>query len=183
MRCALLDSSVLFPNVLRDALLTIAEGHLYRPHWSDAILDEVERNLVLKRGVAPERFQRMRDLMNRAFLGAEVIDWPSHMTGLELPDADDRHVLAAAIAAGAPVIVTANLRDFPAVVLGRFGISAVHPADFLTDLLREEPATVVRSLERLAARWSDPPSDLPGVLGRLDRAGVGGFADEARRYL
>jgi hypothetical protein len=43
---------------------------------------------------------------------------------LTLPDADDRHVLAAAIRAEADVIVTFNLGDFPAETLKRYGIEA-----------------------------------------------------------
>ena len=50
---------------------------------------------------------------------------------LTLPDADDRHVLAAAIHDGANIIVTVNLRDFPADTLATHGITALHPDTFI----------------------------------------------------
>jgi hypothetical protein len=51
--------------------------------------------------------------MDAALPGAMVEHFEHRIPGLTLPDADDRHVLAAAIEAGADVIVTFNTRDFP----------------------------------------------------------------------
>jgi hypothetical protein len=42
-----------------------------------------------------------------------VSGYEARIPQLSLPDTDDRHVLAAAIEAGATVIVTFNLSDFP----------------------------------------------------------------------
>jgi hypothetical protein len=80
-----LDACVLFPNVLRDTLLTLAEAELFRPLWSEEILDEVRRNVVAKRKVDPARFDRTPALMNSSFDGAMVDNWQSIATGLDLP--------------------------------------------------------------------------------------------------
>ena len=112
MHAVVLDACVLFPNVLRDAMLTLAERELFRPLWSDAILGEVRDNVIAKRNVDPAAFDRTLALMNASFDGALVADWQPLVAGLELPDPDDRHVLAVAIAGGAQTIVTFNLVDF-----------------------------------------------------------------------
>jgi predicted nucleic acid-binding protein len=135
-----LDACVLFPNILRDALLTLAERELFRPLWSDAILDEVRRNVIAKRKVDLAAFDRTLALMNAAFDDAPVADWQPIVAGLDLPDPDDRHVLAAAIAGGAQTIVTFNLVDFPVKRLQPHHIDAVHPDTFLLDQLDLAPA-------------------------------------------
>ena len=65
--------------------------------------------------------------MNAAIPGALIENYEELIEGLKLPDADDRHVLAAAIKAGAETIVTSNLKDFPAGVLATYGIEARVP--------------------------------------------------------
>lgn len=102
----LLDSSVLFPNVLRDTLLTLAEHDLFEPQWSAAILSEVRRNVIAKRGVSAAAIDRTIALMSSSFEYALVEGWEPLVETLRLPDPDDRHVLAAAIAGGAGSIVT-----------------------------------------------------------------------------
>ena len=59
------------------------------------------------------KLQRLGDLMTRAVRDCLVTGYEPMIEGLKLPDPDDRHVLAAAIKAGAQVIVTRNLKDFP----------------------------------------------------------------------
>lgn len=46
-------------------------------------------------------------------------------------DPKDRHVLAAAVACRARIIVTINLKDFPRDILAPFEIEVQHPDDFL----------------------------------------------------
>jgi hypothetical protein len=101
VRPVLLDASVLFPNVLRDTLLTLAEHDLYEPQWSTQILAEVRRNVIAKRPVAPAAIDRTLALMSAAFEYATVDGWQKLVDQFELPDPDDRHVVAAAIAGGA----------------------------------------------------------------------------------
>jgi len=67
---------------------------------------------VLKRGIDPIAIDRTLRLMSTMFDGAEVEGWEGHVQGLDLPDPQDCHVLAAAIVARADAIVTANLADF-----------------------------------------------------------------------
>jgi len=176
-----IDACVLFPNFLRDTVLTLAEQELFRPLWSEAILAEVRRNVLAKRDVDPDAFDRTLALMNNAFDDATVGDWEPLVAGLDLPDPGDRHVLAAAIAGGAQSIATFNLADFPAERLEPHNIEAVHPDAFLLDQLDLAPATVLAALRRQASRFRKPPMDLSGLLARLERCGVPGFAEEIRR--
>jgi hypothetical protein len=109
------DACVLYPAPLRDLLLRMAAKGLVRARWTDQILDECFRNILINRPDLNEAsLQRTRDLMNRAIPDVLVTGFEGLIAGLDLPDADDRHVLAAAISAGAQVIVTVNLDDFPA---------------------------------------------------------------------
>jgi predicted nucleic acid-binding protein len=185
-----LDACVLFPNVLRDTLLTLAERELFRPLWSDVILDEVRRNVLAKRNVDPAAFDRTLALMNAAFDDALVEDWQPIVIGLELPDPDDRHVLAAAIAGGAQTIVTFNLVDFPTKQLQPHHVDAVHPDSFLLDQLDLSPAVVLNALankhrDSATPRWISaayspvshavtyPSSPKKSVASRSDRKLLG----------
>jgi predicted nucleic acid-binding protein len=176
-----LDACVLFPNVLRDSLLTFAEHDLFRPLWSDAILDEVRRNVVTKRNVDPSAFDRTLALMNGSFDGALVENWKPVVAELSLPDPDDRHVLAAAIAGGGQAIITFNLVDFPTDRLTPHHIDAVHPDAFFLDQLDLAPARVLAALTKQAERFRNPVMDLSGLLARLERCGVPDFTEEVRR--
>ena len=120
MFAALLDTSVLWPSLQRDFLLSLAVEGLYRPLWSTAILDELryhEAQKLIGRGhdpaLAAQRAQRLVDRMSTAFNDAVVVNWESLDGTFGLPDVDDEHVVAAALVGGADVIVTSNLKDFP----------------------------------------------------------------------
>jgi len=133
---AILDACVLYPAPLRDFLLTIAEGELYLPKWSDTIHDEWSRNLVKKReDLDPKAVQATIKAMQSAFPDATVSGFEELITGLNLPDEDDRHVLAAAIRCNADVIVTYNLKDFPSKELNKYDIEAQEPDEFVYNLI------------------------------------------------
>jgi hypothetical protein len=91
---ALYDACVLYPNTLRDLLVRVALRGLVRARWSDAILDEVDRNLARDRGIPAEKLRQRRELMNRAVRDCLVTGFEPLIEGLRLPDPDDRHVLA-----------------------------------------------------------------------------------------
>lgn len=176
VRPVLLDSSVLFPNVLRDTLLTLAEHDLYEPQWSTEILAEVRRNVIAKRSIPESAIDRTLALMSATFEYATVEDWEPLVDQLHLPDPNDRHVLAAAIAGGARTIVTANLRHFPVADLRPHRVAPVSPDQFLQDMLSTDADTVLAALSQQAGRYRRPPMDLGSLLTRLDRAGAPEFA-------
>jgi predicted nucleic acid-binding protein len=105
------DAAVLYPAPLRDLLLRVARTGLVRAHWTEQILDECFRNILANRpDLSVALLARTRELMNQAIPDVIVTGYQSLIDGLTLPDPDDRHVLAAAIRAGAQVIVTWNLK-------------------------------------------------------------------------
>ena len=137
---AVYDANVLYLAQLRDLLMRLAVADLVRAHWSDAIHDEWIRNLLDNRDdLTRAQLERTRELMENALPGASVSGYQHREPNLTLPDPDDRHVLAAAVHAGAEWIVTFNLRDFPASVLDAYGIEAVDPDSFIAMLLHRSP--------------------------------------------
>jgi len=115
---AFLDASVLYPALLRNILMRLAIDDLYRAFWSQRIQDEWTQAILRDRPHLPRaQIERTRRLMEHSIDDAMVSGYEPLIETLTLPDADDRHVLAAAIHCGARVIVTANLRDFPNATL------------------------------------------------------------------
>ncbi len=110
--------------------------------------------------------------MNEAIPDCIVTGFESLIEGLVLPDANDRHVLAAAIKANAQVIVTANLSDFPADKLAPFNIEAKHPDDFVLDLIDLAPAKVTIVVSEQAASLRSPPRTVNDVLDTLQEQGL-----------
>jgi predicted nucleic acid-binding protein len=179
---ALLDSCVLVPNALCDSLLRFAEAGFYRPLWSRRILDEVLGAVcAIHPDIDATRIRRRLHAMSAAFADADVIGWEAIAAGLDLPDPDDRHVLAAAIAGGAQSLVTFNLKDFPTEPLSPTGIEARHPDEFLLDQLDLFPSAALEVLINQASDMYKPASDLAGLLNRLERCGVPDFAEAVRR--
>ena len=182
MYAAVLDANVLVPGALCDTLLRLAEDGFYRPLWSQRILLEVRDAVLRIRPELPiERVQHRVDTMARVFEDATVTGWEQVAAGLDLPDPDDRHVLAAAITGGAQAIVTFNLTDFPETALTARGLQARHPDDFLLDQLDLFPSRVLEVLHEQAEALSAPATDLAGVLTMLHRLGVPNFAEAVRR--
>lgn len=180
---AVLDACVLIPSVLADTLLRCAEDEHYRPLWSAQILEEVRRNLPssVDAAAAGRRIAAMR----RYFPDAEV-DGYQALVDRMTNDPKDRHVLAAGVAAGADFIVTANLRDFPVAALEPHSIEAVHPDDFLCDLLDASPRRILEILQQQAdatGRHGHAKFTLDDVLDGLVGCNVTRFAFRARASL
>jgi len=181
MYAALLDACVLVPSALCDTLLRLAEAGFYRPLWSSQILGAVEDAVVrIRPELDPDRVRRRITLMSETFEDANVLGWEGVAAGLDLPDPDDRHVLAAAITGGAQAIVTLNLKDFPASALVD-GIEARHPDEFLLDQLDLLPSRLLEVLTQQAGDLRRPASDLAGVLNHPERCGVPNFVEAVRR--
>jgi hypothetical protein len=80
--------------------------------------------------------------MDHALPDACVSGYERLVPAIELPDPDDRHVVAAAIRAKAQVIVTFNEKDFPAAVLEEIDLATQHPDTFLRHLTDLAPNIV-----------------------------------------
>lgn len=103
---------------------------------------------------------------------ALVTDYESSIESLELPDPDDRHVLAAAIAAGVETIVTSNLRDFPQDILAAFRIEAVHPDAFIVRLFNLDPDEIRDAAREHRASLKNPPKTVAEYLASLEAVGL-----------
>ena len=133
---ALYDACVLYPAPLRDLLLQLALTGLFRARWSATIHDEWTRNVLLDRpDLTAAQLQHTRALMDAAVPDALGAGYEKLIPSLTLPDPDDRHVLAAALRGRCDVIVTYNLKDFPAEILSADDIEAQHPDEFIGHLL------------------------------------------------
>jgi predicted nucleic acid-binding protein len=180
---ALLDASVLYPAPLRDVLLELATTDVYRARWSNAIHDEWI-NALLRNEPHRDRaaLERTRALMDRATRDCLVEDFETLIPFLELPDPDDRHVLAAAIVGRCDVIVTANLKDFPASALHQHGVEAQHPDEFLGNHLSLAPGLFCASIRRVRARLKNPPYDVESYLAILTQQGLVATAAELEQF-
>ena len=169
----LYDANVLYPSTLRDLLIRIAQAGLVQAKWTDEILDEVFRNLAANRpDLDPERLARTRELMNTAVRDCLVTGYEPLVDALDLPDPDDRHVLAAAITARAQVIVTTNLKDFPTAALEPWDMEAKSPDEFVLDQIDLDRMAVHGAIQRIADSWANPPGTIADVLASLERDGL-----------
>jgi hypothetical protein len=155
---ALYDACVLYPAPLRDLLMHLAMTDLFRARWTDRIHDEWMRNVLANRPDLKRRqLERTRRLMDAHVLDCLVTGYEGLVDGLNLPDPDDRHVLAAAIRAGADLIVTFNVRDFPPEALEPLGVEAQHPDVFVTQLLDVDAPSVCAAARRQRQSLKNPP--------------------------
>ena len=175
-KIALLDANVLYPAPLRDLLLQLASAGLYQVRWSADIDDEWKRNLLAARPELSAQIDRTQAVMHQAIPDALVTDYASLIPDLVLPDIDDRHVLAAAITAKADVIVTFNLKDFPAAALARHGIEALHPDAFLKSIADAESTLVVMGAQTCRTRLTRPPMSAPAYVANLHALGLAEIA-------
>lgn len=151
MDAVLLDSGVLLKSYLCDTLLSIAEAGTFRPLWSGHVLAELRRNLV-KAGAKQEAVERRPGQMEAYFPDARVTGYES-LIGAMTNHPEDRHVLAATVAGRADVLVTENLRDFPAEAVRPYDITVASQDGFLLGQLELYPGQVLDALRRQASRY------------------------------
>lgn len=170
---AICDACVLHPAPLRDLLIRLAQAGLVRARWTERILDECFDGVLRQRpDLRPSALERTRQLMRQALPECLVSGYEDGIDCLARPDPDDRHVLAAAIHAGAGVIVTSNLRDFPARALAPHQIEARHPDEFVLERIDAAPGLVQQVLTEQAGALRNPPRSVEELLGTLHAAGL-----------
>jgi hypothetical protein len=166
----LVDACVLHQAPVRDLLIRIANTGIVRARWSERILDECIESIARRRpDISPESLDRTRRLMCDAVPDCIVTGFEHLEAGLEIPDTQDRHVLAAAIRAGAQALVTFNLKHFPDHALARYDIDPKHPDEFVLESIDLSPTLVVQCVHEQANALKNPPQTVQELLDTLRR--------------
>jgi len=180
---AFLDANVLVPITLADTILRCAEGELFRPLWSQRVLDEVQRTLTrLRPDLTPSRIDHRIRSMCLSFPEAMVTGYEVLIDGITLPDPDDRHVLAAASFRRADLVVSNNAKHFPATTLAAHGLEVVTADDFLQDMLDLSYTTLQSVIRQQAADSARPALTEMEILDRLQQIGAAGFVRDYRAH-
>lgn len=179
----LLDANVLYPAPLRDLLLQLALTDIFKAKWTADIhrewIDAVLRNEPHRERAALER---TRGLMDSHVRDCLVTGYEAIIPAIELPDQDDRHVLAAAIIGRCDVIVTQNLKHFPDAALAPYGITVQHPDEFLCNHLNLAQALFCGVVQKVRRRLVKPPYSIEEYLDILTRSGLVATAAELRPF-
>ena len=179
----LYDACVLYPASLRDLLVRLALTDLFQARWTDAIHDEWTRNVLADRpDLSSASLARCRRLMDLHVPDCLITGYEPLIPTLSLPDADDRHVLAAAIHGGAGHIITFNLSDFPASILGQFHVEAIHPDEFVSRLWDEHPDSVLEAVRLQRAGLKNPPKTAADYLSTLEQCRLPEMAGRLRPF-
>ncbi len=180
---AIIDACVLYSAPIRDLIVRLAQASLIQARWTSEIHDEWMLNLLINNAkVSRERLERTRSLMDGAVRDCLVENYADLIDSLILPDPDDRHVLAAAIRAGADVIVTYNLGDLPEDALTTYGIEAQHPDEFLAHLLDVAPGAVTAVAKRQRKSLKNPPKTVDEFLAILEQQGLAATVAALRQF-
>lgn len=173
-RRGVLDASVLYAEPVRGILLWIAALGGFEVLWTERILAEVEKNLLEAQRVSSRQWEQLRAVMNAVFPDAMLDQSAANAIESQMPnDPKDRHVLAAAVAHDAGLLITNNLKHFKRSDLERFGVRALNADQVLCELLSTVPNVVRGALESQAATMSAPRqwtvAELLGCLAGLGR--------------
>jgi predicted nucleic acid-binding protein len=180
---AFLDANVLYPAGLRNLFMRLATQGLFQAKWSNSVHEEWIRNVLLDRPhITRATLERTRQLMDEHVKDSLVQGYEGLAMQVTLPDPDDRHVLAAAIISKAKVLVTFNLRDFPATALEPYGIDLQHPDTFIVRLMDMNMMNVCLAAKKHRESLQNPPKTVEDYLDALARHGLTGTVARLRGY-
>lgn len=175
---AVYDACILYSAFLRDFLVRLAihgrRQGILRAKWTGRIHREWIRAVLRQRPDLRGNLLRTRRLMDQYVRGCRIRGYQRWEQRLTLPDASDRHVLAAALACVADRIVTFNIRDFPPDILSPFGVMAVEPDAFVFQLMDSGIVSAAATEHRNAL--PRPPLSPTDYLDALRRNGLPGTA-------
>jgi len=149
--------------------MRLALTDLFKAHWTDHIHDEWINALMRTQKHSRETLSRARKLMDLHVRDAKVHGYEPLIEGLQLPDPDDRHVLAAAIRSNANAIVTFNLKDFPERSLRQYDIEVIHPDDFILYQIDMAPTVCCRAFHAQRSALKNPPLSVETFLATLQK--------------
>lgn len=164
------DANIMYPAPLRSFLMYLALSGEFRARWSELIHDEWIQNLLKNRpDLKLEQLERIRQLMNRHVPGSVVTGFEGLIEAIELPDKDDRHVVAVAIQTRAEAIITFNLKDFPDSAISQYGVVAIHPDEFISNLIDLNLSVVIEAARQHRSSLKNPPFTSADYLDLLQR--------------
>lgn len=169
---AVLDANVLYPALLRDVLLSLAHADLYSAKWSAHIRDEWTRALLREKPEKAAQIEAAAQAMEEAIPDCLVTGYEHLIEGLNLPDPDDRHVLAAAIAGHADAIITWNGKDFPNEILDSFGIELQTPDEFVLNQIMLRGHIALAAIKGMRERWEKPQYTAVALVDLLEKRGL-----------
>ena len=145
----LLDTCALVPGSVRQILLEAASADLFIPLWSDKIFEEWQFVASKSSEQNSEAIKIEILLIKDKWRNSLVPRDRALEDTLFLPDADDRHVLAAALVGKAEVLLTNNLKDFPERILSEYGLIRKSIDSFLWELFTQEPELINSFVDRV----------------------------------
>ena len=145
----LLDTCALVPGSVRQILLEAATADLFIPLWSDKIFEEWQFVASKSSEQDSEAIKIEILLIKDKWRNSLVPRDRALEDTLFLPDADDRHVLAAALVGKAEVLLTNNLKDFPERILSEYGLIRKSIDSFLWELFTQEPELINSFVDRV----------------------------------
>lgn len=170
---AIYDANVLYDASVRDLCMWLAVEGAVEARWTDAIHDEWTHHLLANRpDLEGERIQQLRHQINAAVPDCLVTGYESLIEQIVLPDTKDRHVVAAALACAADVVVTWNIGDFPASVIEPYHLEALTPDQFVNRLISLVPHLVCRAATHQRANLRRPSMTQDVYLETLRSRGL-----------
>lgn len=147
----------------------LALSGLFRAKWTNQIHEEwISSLLKQRRDLTREKLIRTRDLMNAHAEECLVENYEHLIDSINLPDPNDRHVLAAAIKCSASVIITYNTRDFPMSEISKYEVEVQDPDTFIMHLLDIDVRAVCYALKRQRSNLKHPPKNVHEFLEILE---------------
>lgn len=186
---ALVDACTLADTLRRNLLLSLAAAEFFRLRWSTQILDEtqaaVQKILESKDpATAAAKGLKSRQSMESAFEDAMVSEFDAYLPSCRgLPDHGDAHVVAAALKTQAHMIVTENLKDFPAAILAPLNLEAKSADAFIADTLSLDVGKAVDAIQQMRERFKKPELTADQLLLEMEARGLLETVDALKPYV
>ena len=168
-----------------DLFLALTEDAVHEVLWTDDLLDEWERVIVREQRRTPETAASVAAAIREFFADGRIERSTYEHLIDQMPgdDPDDHPHMAAAVAARADALVTADLGDFPQEPLATLGVRVMGPDAYLCELLVGYPDEIVTTVIRMAAEKTRPPRTPSELLTALRAAGIPRFPDRVAALL
>jgi predicted nucleic acid-binding protein len=176
------DTATLYPISIADLLLRIAELGIIALLWSEHLLSEVIRVLIEVKGLTRNAAEYFCDCIRETFPSGRIYrsSYVHLLSTRAGPDPDDHEHSAAASAANATVLLSADRTGFP--LRDTLPARRRHPDAYFTELLGRHPVELLTVMREMGNARRQPES-LEQTVEALRRAGLRKFSIVATRLL